>query len=101
MGGKLLASVISLCGFKVVLAGRGDFLGATRLYQRLLHSERGHTMSLVAELIIGGWTATLVMIEFCALHECGMLLEIRNRIASWLEPLAADESLQPERENVA
>jgi len=43
-------------------------------------------MSLVVKLMIGGWTGTLAMIGFCALNESGKLLNIRKRLASWLEP---------------
>jgi hypothetical protein len=63
-------------------------------------------MSIVDEVIIGGWTTAIAMIGFCALHESGKLLKIRRRIAFWLETAANSvrpraESLQPERENAA
>jgi len=43
-------------------------------------------MSLMWELIIGGWSATFAMIGFYALQESGRLLDLRRRIARWLEP---------------
>jgi hypothetical protein len=43
-------------------------------------------MPLFVKLMIGGWTGTLAMIAFCALNESGKLLNIRKRLASWLEP---------------
>jgi len=43
-------------------------------------------MSLMWKLIIGGWSTTFAMIGFYALQESGRLLDLRRRIARWLEP---------------
>jgi hypothetical protein len=57
-------------------------------------------MSLVVKLMIGGWTTTLAMFGFYALSESGKLLQIRKRIALWLETDHAPESLQPEGDSL-
>jgi hypothetical protein len=63
-------------------------------------------MSIVDEVIIGGWTTAIAMIVFCSLHESGKLLKIRKRIAFWLQTAAnsvrpSAESVQSGRENAA
>jgi len=57
-------------------------------------------MSLMWELIIGGWSATFAMIGFYALQESGRLLDLRRRIARWLEPSASPEVRMPEGESL-
>jgi hypothetical protein len=62
-------------------------------------------MSVVTEVIIGGWTTALAMFGFFALNESGKLLKIRKNVASWLESAAAvvraDENLKVGREDAA
>jgi hypothetical protein len=65
-------------------------------------------MSLVVILMIGGWSATVLMIGVCALNEAGKLRTIRRCVALWLLETSAaasviepGEGLQPERENIA
>ena len=63
-------------------------------------------MSIVNEVIIGGWTSAIAMIGVCALNESGKLLRIRKLVAFWLETAADSvrppaESLQGERESAA
>jgi hypothetical protein len=48
-----------------------------------------HFMSEFVMLMIAGWIATIAMIGCFALSESGKLLEIRKRLASWRETLAA------------
>lgn len=63
-------------------------------------------MSSVLKLMIGGWVTAFAMFGFCALNKSGKLLKIRERIALWLETLAAqlrmsEKGLHPEREDTA
>lgn len=64
-------------------------------------------MSLVLILMIGGWSATVLMIGVCALNEAGKLRTIRRRVALWLLETSAAQipgiegRAQPERENMA
>ena len=59
-------------------------------------------MSRFAMLMIGGWASTFAMVGFYALSESGKLLQIRNRIALWLETdHTPAESPQPEEDMVA
>jgi hypothetical protein len=63
-------------------------------------------MSIVVKLMIGGWATTFAMYGFFALDESGKLLEIRERIALWLETLAdqvriPEEGMEPGREDAA
>lgn len=55
-------------------------------------------MSLVAELLIFGWTTTLTMIGLCALSESGELLRIHRRIGRWLEKFAPSSVAAPNRD---
>lgn len=62
-------------------------------------------MSVVTEVIIGGWTTTFAMFAFLALKESGKLLRIRQSIASRLELAAswvrASERQEAGREDAA
>ncbi len=62
-------------------------------------------MSVVTEVIIGGWTTAFAMFAFHALNESGKLLRIRQSVAQWLESAAAvlraNESLEAGREDAA
>jgi hypothetical protein len=55
-------------------------------------------MSIVMEVIIGGWMTTFAMFGFLALAESGKLLKIRNRMALWLESAATAVRNEPELE---
>jgi hypothetical protein len=64
------------------------------------------SMSIVVELMIGGWIGTICMITFFALSESGQLTRIRKRVATWVENSAPvvtmpEENSQAEREDVA
>ena len=59
-------------------------------------------MSLFVKLMIGGWSSAIAMIGYFALEESGVLLQIRRRVALWLETeQAPKESRLPEREDAA
>jgi len=49
-------------------------------------------MSLVTVVMIAGWTGSAAVIAFFALKESGKLLNLRDRVASWLEPADAKRS---------
>jgi hypothetical protein len=42
-------------------------------------------MSIVDEIIVGGWMTASGLIGFYAMRESGKLLRIRKRIALWLD----------------
>jgi len=42
-------------------------------------------MSIVVMLMVFGWSAVFAMIAFYALKESGKLLQIRRRMALWLD----------------
>jgi hypothetical protein len=63
-------------------------------------------MSNFVMLMIGGWTSAMAIIGLFALVESGSLLQIRKRMAAWLETSAAplampEENLQPGNEDLA
>ena len=50
-------------------------------------------MSIIGELIVGGWSTTAVMIGVCALNDSGKLLKAHKRLGEWLETLAPTAAL--------
>jgi hypothetical protein len=61
-------------------------------------------MSIVVMLMIFGWSASIAMIGFYALKESGKLLEIRRRLALWLDntltPAVVGSEESPKHEGV-
>ena len=57
-------------------------------------------MSMFVVVMVGGWGTALAMFGLFALSESGKLLEIRRRLARWLDDSvpAAKESMQAEIE---
>ena len=78
------------------------------LLQEGIYPQKELVMFLVGKLMIFGWTTWLALFGFFALRESGKLLQIKKRVALWLENSAhpvvisrPEQSLQPESQEVA